>query len=329
GRCPSWNPPACASPVTSVGIQPRLEGDAVRIAVAVLFGERFNEKESSVSTHLVRENEKITIGELTRFGVEPFEIKLVRVTQNLTIHPQVTSQAGSIAVVGIEAKRSTLPSYKISLQNLSSRSVMAFGVEVLANGQKALISMPQGKEGEPLIPPGAVYELSAAGAKGAILSSEGYQPISPQFQEIVITAAMFEDNSYEGDAKTAALFRAFMIGRKIQVARLIPLMQNATDTTELNVSVTVNRLKTQVSSLSNDVEAPELDGLLKEFPTLSVDAKESLKKGIEAASRGVKTDLLINLQKFEKPGSISLDAQAFQTWLRDNKEKYEKWLSRL
>src|SRR5262245_21805713 len=328
-RVPSWTPPPGSLPVSAVNIRTRLEGDAVRIAVSVFLGERFNEEEKPVSTHLIHENEKITISELTRFGVEPFEVKVLRVTHSLTIYPRVTSQAGSIAVVGIEPKNSTLPSYKVSLQNLYGQSVMALGVEVLVNGQKRLISMPQGKEGKPLIAPGAVYELSASGAKDALLTSEGYRPNSPQGQEIVISAAMFEDNSYQGDAKTAANFRAFMIGRKIQVARLLTLMQTGAYPTEFDVSAAVNRLKTQVSSLSDDVETSVVDRLLADFPTLSADVKDDLKNGIGVSLHMVKTDLLRDLQQFEKQGSQSLDAQAFQTWLRVNKEKYEKWLSRM
>jgi hypothetical protein len=69
--------------------------------------------------------------------------------------------------------------------------------------------------------------------------------------------------------------------------------------------------------------------LLVDFPTLSADERERLKKGIEATLLSVKKDLLRELQVFVKPRSQSLDAQAFQTWLRVNKERYEKWLSRL
>jgi hypothetical protein len=326
---PSWTPPADSLPVRAVNIHTGLEGDAVRIAVSVFLGERFHEEEKSVSTHLIHENEKIVIRELSRFGIEPFAVKVVRVTRDLTIYPKVTSQAGSIVVIDIAPKNSALPSYKVSLQNLYGKSVMALGVEVLVNGQKRLISMPQGKEGDPLIAPGAVYELNVLGVKDALLTSEGYEPNSPQAQEIVISAAMFDDNSYQGDAKTAARFRAFMTGRKIQVARLLTLMQTAADQTELDVSATVNMLNTQASSLSDNVETSVVDRLLEDFPTLSADVKESLKRGIEVSLHSVKTDLLKDLQKFVKPRSQSLDAQAFQTWLRVNKEKYERWLSRL
>ena len=328
-RAPSRTPPAGSFPARAVGIRPRLEGDAVRIEVFVILGVRSEEILEPVSTHLIHENEKITISELTRFGVVPFEVKVVRITNSLTIQPLINSHARSIAVVGIDPKKTTLPFYKVSLQNLSGQNVMALGVEVLVNGEKRGISMRQGMEGRPLIAPGAVYELSASGVTEALLIPEGNRPYSHPTQEIVITAAMFEDNSYEGDAKTAALFRASRIGRKIQVARLIPLMQAGADPSESDVSAAANRLKTQVSSLSDEAETSEVDLLLKEFPTLGADVKERLKKGIEATLHSVKADLLRDLQKFVNPGSQSLDAQAFQTWLRVNKEKYEKWLSRL
>jgi hypothetical protein len=328
-RVPSWTPPAGSFPARGVGIASRLEGDAVRIEVSVLLGVRFVEEVKPVSTNLIHENEKISISELTRFGVEPFEVKVVRVTNSLAINPAVTSQAGSIAVVGIVPRNSPPTIYKVSVQNLSRQNVMALGVEALVNGQKRGISMPQGKEGRPLIAPGAVYELGARGATDALLTPEGYQPYTHPIQGIVITAAMFEDNSYEGDAKTAALFRAFMTGRKIQVARLLPLMQATADPTESDISAAANTLMTQVSSLSIDVETSWVDRLLVDFPTLSADERERLKKGIEATLHSVKNDLLRELQAFVKPRSQSLDAQAFQTWLKVNKEKYENWLSRL
>jgi hypothetical protein len=324
-RVPSWTPPAGSLPVKSVNIRYSLEGDAVRIEVSVFLGEQVE----LISTHLIHENEKITISELTRFGVEPFEVKLVRVPNSHTTHPLITSQAKSIAVIDIKPRNTPLPSYSVTLQNLSGQNVMALGVEVRVDGQKRRISMPQGEEGGPLIAPGAVYRLSASVPTDALLASESSRPYSNPNLEILITAAVFENNSYEGDAKTAALFRAYTIGRKIQVARLLPLMKAGADPTESDVSAAVNRLKTQVSSLSEEAETSVVDRLLEDFPTQSADEKERLKRGIEAALKIVKRDLLNDLQKFAELGSQSLDAQAFQTWLRVNKEKYEKWLARL
>jgi hypothetical protein len=106
-------------------------------------------------------------------------------------------------------------------------------------------------------------------------------------------------------------------------------MQAAADPTESDVSAAANRLMTQVSSLSIEAETSLVDRLLVDFPTLSADERERLKKGIEATLRIVKNDLLRELQVFVKPISQSLDAQAFKAWLGVNKERYEKWLSKL
>jgi hypothetical protein len=180
-------------------------------------------------------------------------------------------------------------------------------------------------------------ESAGAGLALEVTNYRGRPPIyrqvighdSKSTSEIVITAAMFEDNSFEGDAKTAALFRAYMIGRKLQVSRLLPLMRAAADPTESDVLAAANRLNTQVSSLSIDAETSFVDKLLVDFPTLSADERERLKKAIEATLSIVKNDALRELQVFVKPRSQSFDAQLFQAWLRVNKEKYEKWLSRL
>ncbi len=252
----------------------------------------------------------------------------MRITENLAIQPHVTSQAGSISVVAIENNRSTLPSYKITLQNHSGRSVMALGVEGHVNGHKRLVSMPFGKEAEPLIAPGATYEHNTPGLRDASLGSEGYRPNAPQFQEIVITAAMFDDNSYEGDAITAATFRALSIGRKIQLTRALSLIQSVTDSSELT-SAEVGKLRSQISSISNTVETPVVDALMQEFPTLSADQREKLKRGIEVALHSMRTEIIKDLQKFGNPDPKSFDAQAFQVWLKIQKDKYERWLSRL
>lgn len=74
---------------------------------------------------------------------------------------------------------------------------------------------------------------------------------------------------------------------------------------------------------------PVADELLKEFPTLTSDKKERLKISIDVASNGIKTDLLKELQKFEKPGAQPANGRAFRRWLQTNREKYETWLLRL
>jgi hypothetical protein len=329
GHVPSWQPAAGALPVKAVNILPHLEGERVRIVVSVHLGVKFFEKEEWVATYNILENETISVSELTRFGVLPFEIKLIRVNPVLTGPPPVVNQTSSLAVAGIEAVKSTLPSYKVMLQNLSNKNVVALGVEVHVNGQRQISSMPQGEDGQPVIEAGATHKLYVAAAHNMQMTQAGYTPQPPPNQEIIITTVVFDDGSYEGDADTASSFRAFQSGRKTQVARLVALLEKASEPTGESAGVPLANLKEQVASLSSEAEAAALNNLRREFPALSGQKKPDIKRSIEIALNGVKTEFLKEIEKYERESTQSMDEKAFRAWLSARKARYEKWLSNL
>ncbi|HUQ33497.1 MAG TPA: hypothetical protein VM095_15350 [Pyrinomonadaceae bacterium] len=329
GHLPSWQPAADSLPVKAVNILPRLEGDTVRISVSVHLGVKFFEREEPVATYNVRENETITVSELTRFGVVPFEIKLVRVNPVLTSPPPVVNNTQSLAVSGIEAFHSTLPTYKLTLQNLSGKNVAALGVEVHVNGQRRISSMPQGEDGKTVIEAGATHKLYVAAANNAQMTGDGYAPELPPNQEIIITTVVFTDGSYEGDAETAASFRAFQVGRKIQVARLVALLRQASESIDADTATALESLKTQVASLGNQAEAAAVNDLRREFPTFNRNGRVDVKASIEIALNGVKTDFLKEIQKYQRERAESKDEGNYRAWLGARKARYEKWLSNL
>lgn len=329
GHVPSWQPPAGFLPVQAVNILSRVEGDAVRVTVSVFVGVRFQDKEVPVATYLVRENEKIKTSALTEFGVEPFEIKVSRVSPVSADIPQVVNKTESVAVLNILANNSTVPSYKLELRNLSNKNIIALGINMIVNNRQRRIAMPRGRAGRPLIEAGSVYNHNILGVLNAQSAPGGYVPDAPTKQEIVITTAVFDDGSYEGDAQTAATVRAFQIGDKIQVRKIIPLIQDALNETDPNVSQAIEKFKTRVAALSNEVDADVANELQQAFPNLSQEAKANLKTSIEASLSGVKFELLRSLQQSEKANPQSLNTSIFQAWLSKIKEEYEQWLSRL
>jgi hypothetical protein len=88
-RIPSWQPPAGAQQIEAVRVISRVEGDAVKVTVSTLSGRKALENEQPVGTYLIRETEKISIDDLKRFGIEPFQIKLIRVNANVPAVPPV------------------------------------------------------------------------------------------------------------------------------------------------------------------------------------------------------------------------------------------------
>lgn len=329
GRVPGWRPAEGSLPTRAVNVVSRMEGDQVRVVVSVHQGERFHEKEAFVSTHLMRVNEGVEVGELTRFGVEPFALKVVRVGALPTNPPSLVSRAPSIVLTGVAPTGdTTLPTYRVSVQNLSAKDVAALCVEVRVGGERQLSTIRQGHEGERLMTGGGTYELELPGANEARPTAEGYAPAAPPDQEVRVTAAVFADGSFEGDARTAARFRAFVHGRRTQLARIVPLLREALAGADDADGVTAaKRFHERVSALGDRAEEADVNALWKEFPTL--DRGTNLKLTLEITMNGVKREVLREVEKFalsemEQPG-----AGDFRAWLGASKERYERWLARL
>ena len=71
GHIASWRPIAGAPVIRAVRLLPRIEGDAVRVIVSTMWGEKALNNEQRVASYLIRENEKIEIAvEVSAIGTK-------------------------------------------------------------------------------------------------------------------------------------------------------------------------------------------------------------------------------------------------------------------
>ncbi len=322
GRLPDFKTSAERPPVQAVKFIPYLENGAVKVKVRVFTGQKGFENEEDVVVYSMREGERASVKELTNFGVEPFEIAVVRVAPTVSAVPSVENKTGSLTVTSIEPNFSTLPSFKLSVLNNSYKAVSAFTYETVENGRKRISAMPQNRYNENLIEPGAtlVREIQTPFEYKQIV--EGESPKQASGQIIVISSVIFADGSYEGDAFRAAQFRAYIAGRKLRVKQLIALIQaNEKSSSEYSFANFVE----QASKLETKIDEQEFSALLKQFPSLTESEKAFLRDGIETASDMVKEEFLSETKRYQ-PKLDSTDARAF---LKGLKEQYQKWLARL
>lgn len=322
-RVASLQAPPGALSVYAVNVLSRAEGDAVRVTISLFLRQRLHEKEVPVASYLIRVDEKIAARDMRKFGLEPFEIKVIRVTPSISEQPTVRSNADSISVIGQAPSLSTLPTTKIILQNLSGQDVLALGVDIFEGNRLRLASMPQGREGRSLIQAGSSHTLDLLLPRSAVATAQGYQPETPRNQEVVITTAVFRDASYQGDARTAATFRGNMVGRKIQVEKVVHMLR----TFAAESRPSLENFKNQIAGLPNDVDIAAVDDIVRDLSGFTEQMRLEIKDSVDIGSSGVKIDLLKELQQF-------VDAQApvphaFRDWLVRTKERYEDWLSRL
>lgn len=318
GRVADWQLPAGAQPIDAVRLVPYLEGDRVRITVSVLRGEKFQDSEDSVASYVLRENERLTLVALQDFGVVPFKIKVIRLAPQTSEFPAIVNNTKSLEVVGIEPVVSTFAVYKLTLHNLSDRNISALQVNTVRDGKIKLSGMPQGAEGEALIKSGDYFALKQPMSTAPQPTPGGYAPESLPAQQIVIVSLMFEDGTYEGEAKPAATYRGFALGRKTELERVVPVLENA-----LAESVSPADLRTRLSTLSVEVEESDLANLVAAFPDIK---RERLQSPLEVSMHGIRRELLDELKQFDQSQRSPGD---FQLWLIGTRDRYSKWLARV
>jgi len=329
-RIASWQPPAGAQQIEAVRVISRVEGDAVSVTVSTLSGSKALENEQRVGTYVIRETEKISIDDLKRFGIEPFQIKLVRVNPNIPpVPPVVLKHVESVVVINSMAKETTLPSYRIILRNQSNKNIVGLGVDVVAGGKVQITSKPRGIDGQPLIAAGKEYWLTVAAPNRAQPTADGYAPTSPSDQQIQIKAAVFDDGTYEGDAETAAAVRGYRAGEKMMLPRLIPLLESALNSSNTDVIEALRNLESQVSLVSSDADPQMVQALTAEFPRASDARRSEIKATMEVTATTIKSTLIKEIHTLENEGAQSLNVDLYRTWLTKTRERYEKWLSRL
>jgi len=305
-------------PVRAVKFVPYLEKDVVKINVTVFTGNKSFENEEVVGVYSARENERITIKELEAFGVEPFEIAVIPVAPSTSVLPSIVNKTSSLQVTGIEPNFSTLPSYKITMLNNSEKAISAFTFETAVNGQRQLSGMPQGENGEPLIKAGGEFEKEIPNALENRKSSSEQIPSVQANQTFIISSVIFDDGSYEGNAQSAAQFRAFALGRKLQLKQIIAFIQ-ANEKSELNA------LAEQALKLGTSVDEMEFNELLKDFPALNENEKSNLRNAVEIASDRIKREFVKDLEmQLQKSASNSVSI-----WLSLTKEQYQNWMRKL
>jgi hypothetical protein len=325
----SWQPPQDSLPVRAVNIVSRQEADGVRVNLSVFLGVTYHDTEEPVATYLLRENESIAANELTRFGVEPFEITLVKIAPIHPGIPAIINNSSSVEVTGLEANPETLPSYTLSLKNLSDKNIMVIQLEVFVGETSRLSSRPQDKEGVPLMKPGEVFQTRVLGVRDGVLLRQGSVPNIIQGQSIRIVAVTFHDGSFEGDPQIAATIRARTIGQKIQLTQTITFLENTLKDDDLDSSTAIERFRLLATALDEEFDPSVIDGLVKEVPEPDRTAKHTITSSLRYSLHQIKQDLLDGLDQFKKSHNSSSNRNSFRTWLSATKARYQQWLSRL
>ncbi|MDQ3908452.1 MAG: hypothetical protein M3268_08920 [Acidobacteriota bacterium] len=325
-RVAGWQRPPGSLPVQAVEVDSRAEGDAVRVNVSVQVGEKHLDRQLDVATYLAREGESISVDGLGRFGVAPVSIRVVNVRAVKAEVPEATSKAASVAVVGVSRVKGTFPKFEVALRNDAGRDVAAMFVAIYTPEHKRLTQLAALERDAPVIPAGDVYELKAYGGDEGRAEGDTYTPAG--LGRVVVEAAVFADGGYEGDAQQAAKVRALWLGRRQQIARILPLLREAASSPDAGTRAGIASLRARVLALDESVDQSAFDSLLSQFPAFDAAARRALHCDAEFEMHYRKNELLVMLEKI---GGMNAGEQlpGVRDWLLRTADIYDRWLARL
>ncbi len=306
--------------VRAINFVTNIEKDKVNVKVSVFKGEKFFDKEELVALYSLGVGDEVIINKLEQFGVQPIKITLVKIAPTVSILPTIVNKTESLQVVGLEPNYSTLPSYKVKIFNNSAKAVKGIHIRTKIGDRTLISTTPRNRDGEDLIKAGESFEkIIPNNYKQTSVSKNQNLEVQPE-QIFEIITAVFEDGSYEGDARQAMDILSFYQGEEIHLKRSIPILY------ELLGEADLDKISTNLSALKIIVDDSDLEKLFDKFPNLLNKNKPRPGLPVEISTRGNKKRLIDEFNEVKATAKSSSD---IKNWLKTTIERYENWLTRI
>lgn len=309
--------------VKAVRIVSRPEAGAVNVKISVVSGQKPNETEQAVAEYTLRENDRVTVSDLKRFGVEPFEIRAAALTLASSDLPQVVNKTDSLTVEKIEPFDAEIPSVRVVLVNNSDKAVSALTYKSAVGKSPRSSSRPESADGNVLIKPGERFQAIIPNAGFGVKNTVGQTVALEPNRTVTISAAVFEDDSFEGDAAEASKLMIVNYVRKLQTKKILNLLTAAAE----NDSA-LSALRGKAENLGSEIDENEFSKFASRFGALPENDVFYLRSAANAVFKEMKRVFTDETESFNQ-GQKTAESAETRHWLKTLREKYQSSLSRL
>jgi hypothetical protein len=254
--------PSGSEPVQAVNVRMQLVGDDAMVRVSVYRGKRFAQIEEPVASFTLKLGEERSVPDLQKYGFETIKFRHVASDLTITDVPVIINPA-ALLKVSASPLIATVPSYEISIANDSQKGVMGIAWLSKDDGRRGSSALPRGQRGSALIAPGGTYKVTVWGDPG----------VNKTF---IVEAVIYDDDSFDGDEKSAGLYFSFVNGEKAALEQTLAILRAALATSE---PIAIADLAAKIDSVMPKRETPAKPeslsrdrvtvGLLKELQALA------------------------------------------------------------
>ncbi len=288
----------------------------------MLRGNEGYEEEELVHVYQLAVGEQKTVSHLRQFGIEPFLIRLLDANPPLPPEPDFQNFTKSIEIVRVRRDHTPMSAYRITLRNLSDKSVSALKVDVTSNGKEGPIALPDGPNGGALIEPGGLTDVYIP-VLVAVPNGKTYVPGTLGSYTINIRSVSFTDLSFEGETERACSFEAQVIGRRLWLKGIIAFIDQELATSNFeNEFETAKQFNEKVSTLRYKLDESERNKPSSVSPNCPMPAKEAT-----LIARQMNLLIIREVDRFIADNPAS--RVTFKSWLEEKRTSYSAWLARL
>jgi hypothetical protein len=321
-RIKGWQQPPGALKVSSIYVTSVVEGEIITVRVAVLYGS--GDSGSVLGSYQIRENETLTIKELTRVGIQPITITLTRVAAPIPVSPRLRNDTKGVDIVGVQASGMTLPSYQLTVRNVSAKNIAFLVITIFIDGASVGGTILEGDDGKPLVEPGGVLIADNLLVQKPEIQTGTLSP-APGSLEIVVASLIYEDGQEEGHGRSSGFYQSRVLGRKTFIRgflRFIDRIDRERAKADNNQPEALLSFKQNLLQLQFDFNEKDVKVAKERAPQLS-DPKASAEGTIRFLRRQVVGDIDALLA-----GSLAQRPELTQ-WLSSVRNRYAEWLARL
>jgi len=326
GLTPAASTRAPADTVLAVDVKTRMLDGRVEIKVGVHVGARHFDRLDEVATYSASAGETVVASDLERFGVEPFRMKVLSVSDTLSAAPTIVNKTQSIEAVVSKFEPLPLPRATVTVRNLSSKGVRAVELREVIDGRDRINSFMANRDGGLLMGPGGTAEKRLVSPAGNTNQNE-FTPTA--IESVVVSSAVFDDYTYEGDVVPAVRMRASDEGERLQLPRVIALLRAAGAARGPATAETLKKFRERLTALDDSAPAQSVADILKAYPELKPADREWAESAMSVSMHELKRDLLDGLKNFEAAFARDPAANDFRAWLKSRRENFEQRLARL
>jgi hypothetical protein len=320
-RIPGRQLPAGKLPIVAVRLEAVFNGETADVKVTLLRGNKGFEQEDLVGVYQLGVGEQKTLTDLDQHGIEPFNIALINTVPPLPPPPSFDNLTKAIEVVSVEMENMPKPAYKLTLRNVSEKSVRAVKIQLTTDGRVGETTMFQGQDGRAFLEPGEVEERKIPVIRG-VPAATGYVVGSATATVIGIRTAVFSDLSFEGDPVAACMFESLAMSQRAWLKQIVSLIDQEVDKSNGDHVEAAKQFKGKVGALTFDFDESERN---KESAVSPTCAKPAISAAMLVNS--YRLDLLRELDKIinNRPAP----PVNFKSWLEEKRARYSAWLGRL